>query len=315
LERACTFSFSAVCGLARRHMWILPRIAILAGTLTLCCAYPPARGADIVFAPEFTLNELYVMNVETGSVTKTSLGLAHIQELTYSQARKTLAFVASRTEDGPTHLFLLSWPGLRLQRVPDAPNHAHPYRPQFDPDGKNIYAVNYGPVIFRYSLEMHDWRKMSIEGVADPHIQGLAISPSSHLAAISPSDFKGFLIASTDSDHFTVDRLVLRDFDSCSSAHWLDETHIVFLGRKKPGRQFVWTLDLDTGTTQQLTHEPLGTRDFMSLSADGKHLVFTATDSDSPEWTIWSLSLDSTAAVKLLPGKKDDSYLFPTWLD
>lgn len=294
---------------------IVPVRQVAAGLLCGWIAYPVARAADIAFVPEFTENAFYVLNVETSSVTKSSMGFAHIEELTYSHVRKTIAFVGSRTHEGQSHLFLMSWPGLQLQRVPDAPNRADPYRPQFDPDGKNIYAVNYGPVIFRYSLEAHTWKQFPIEGVVDPHVQGLAFSPSGHLAAISPGDFKGFLIASTDSDHFKVVRTVLKDFYGCASAHWRDESHIVFLGRKVPGLQFVWTLDLGTGQTQQLTHEPLGTRDFASLSTDGNHLVFTATDSESPEWTVWSLSLDTTAPVKLLPGTKNDSYLFPTWLD
>ena len=292
----------------------MARITVLIGALTLS-PHLQVRGADIAFAPEFGGDALYVMNTENRSVIKKSLGLGRIQELAYSHVRRTIAFVGSRTEEDPAHLFLLSWPGEKLRRVPDAPNRAHPYRPQFDPDGENIYAVNYGPVIFRYSLEKQDWRPVAVEGVADLHVQGVAFSPSGRLVTISPGHFKGFLIASVDKDHFKVIRSILADFDSCISAHWIDESHIVFLGRKTPGLQFLWSFDMQTGQTQQLTHQPLGTRDFLSLSNDGRGVVFTATDSVRPDWTVWSLSLDSDTPVKLLPGQKDNSYLFPTWLD
>jgi hypothetical protein len=147
-------------------------------------------------------------------------------------------------------------------------------------------------------------------------VQAIAVSPSGHLAAISPADFKGFLIAEVAPNRVRVLRTVLTDFDNCISAHWIDEGHIVFLGRKTAGYQSVWLLNLGSGQLSQLTHPPLGTRDFLSLSSDRGSVVFTASDTIMPaEWTLWRLDLTGKEPIRLIPGKQDSSFLFPTWID
>jgi len=276
------------------------------------CNAGTAGTAEIAFTTEFA-GDLYVMDARTLSVQRISVGLTSIGDLAYSHRNRTLALVGSQRGGGPQSIFLLTWPGAKLRRIP-YPSGAAPYRPQFDPEGRYIYAVNYGPEIFRYSLQGGHWARLPVDGVKDIHVQMLALSPSGHLAVISPADFKGFLIAEVAPDHFRVTRTVLSDFDSCTSAQWIDENHIVFLGRKTPGYQFVWLLDLETGQLRQLTQPPIGTRDFLSLSRDGTTLVFTATDTNF-EWTLWRLNLNSQGPIRLLPPKPDDSYLFPTWID
>jgi Tol biopolymer transport system component len=243
-----------------------------------------ADTVEIAFTSESS-GGLYVMDAQTLAVKKKSLGLSTIEDLAYSPRNKTLALVGSRGNDGQRSLFLLKWPGTKVQRIP-YPKDGAPYRPQFDPEGKYLYAVNYGPEIFRYSLKGGEWTRLPVQGIQDLQVQEIAVSPSGHLAAMSPADFKGLLIAEVAPNHFRVLRTVLSDFDNCTSTHWIDDTHIVFLGRKTAGYQSVWLLNLGTGQLSQLTHPPLGTRDFLSLSSNGSSVVFTASDTIMPaEWT------------------------------
>jgi hypothetical protein len=273
-----------------------------------------AATAEIAFTSELS-GGLYVLDAGTLSMTRKSLGLTAIGDLVYSAPNKMLALSGSKHGDGQPSLFLLKWPGTKLQRIP-YPKDGAPYRPQFDPAGRYLYAVNYGPEVFRYSLKSGDWTHIPVEGSQDLHAQEIALAPSGHLAAISPADFKGFWIAEVAPDHFRVLRRVLADFNSSTAAHWIDDSHIVFLGRKAEGYQFVWSLNLDTGQLVQLTHLPLGTRDFLSLSRDGHSVVFTASDTISPaEWTLWRLDLNGKEPTRLIHGKQDGPFLSPAWID
>lgn len=269
---------------------------------------------EIAFTSELS-SGLYVMDARTLSVKRKSLGLTTIEDLAYSPRAKTLALIGSKGGDGQQSLFLLNWPEAKVKRIP-YPKDGAPYRPRFDPDGRYLYAVNYGPEIFRYSLKGGEWTRVPVQGMQDLHVQAIAVSPSGHLAALSPADFKGFVITEVASDHFRVLRTVLADFNSCNSAQWIDDGHIVFLGRRTEGYQSVWLLDLGTGQLSQLTHPPLGTRDFLSLSSDGKSVVFTASDTIVPaEWTLWRLDLSAKEPIRLIPGKEGNSFLLPTWID
>jgi len=294
----------------------LRRALAWVATCALVCAAADqvaAQSPQIAFASEFGGGELYVMDANTLAITKTQLGLATIEDLTYSRPLKTLAFGGTRKGTSARGLFLLKWPGDKLERIPKAKGES-PYRPQFDPQGRYLYAVDYGVTIARYSLVERKWARIPVVAASRPHIQEVAFSPSGKLAAISKDSFKGFLIAEVAADHFRVTRELLSDFDSCISPHWLDESHIVVLCRKIPGLQFVWTLDLTTEEVHQLTQAPLGTRDFLSVSGDSRSVVFTGIDKQYA-WTLWRLRLENSKPVQLLPPKQDDSYLFPTWMD
>jgi Tol biopolymer transport system component len=292
-------------------------VAAAAVAIGLGIAVSTAALADtpeIAFTSEFS-GGLYVMDAQTLSVKRKSLGLTTIEDLAYSSSSKTLALIGSRGKDGQRSLFLLKWPGTKVQLIA-YPKEGAPYRPEFDPEGRFLYAVNYGSEVFRYSLKGGEWARVPVQGIQDLHVQEIAVSPSGHLAALSPADFKGFLIAEVAPEHFRVLRAVVTDFNSCTSAHWIDDSHIVFLGRKSEGYQSVWQLDLGSGQLRQLTHPPLGTRDFLSLSGDGRSVVFTGSDTISPAvWTLWRLDLTAKDPVRLIPGKQDSSFLFPAWID
>ncbi len=291
----------------------------LSALLAFCCGLLASNAswaatAEIAFTSESS-GGLYVLDAQTLSVKRKSLGLTTIEDLAYSPRNKTLALIGSKGNDGQRSLFLLKWPATKLLRIP-YPKDGAPYHPQFDPEGRYLYAVNYGPEIFRYSLSGGEWTRLPVQGIPDLHVQAIAVSPSGRLAAMSPADFKGFLIAEVAPNRFRVLRTVLTDFDNCISPHWIDDGHIVFLGRKTAGYQSVWLLNVGTGQLNQLTQPPLGTRDFLSLSSNGSSVVFTASDTIMPaEWTLWRLDLSGKEPTRLIPGKQDSSFLFPVWIE
>lgn len=269
----------------------------------------------IAFTSEFD-GDLFLMDVHTLRVTKNALSLISIGDLAYSRNRGLLALTGGRRHDHSKSLFLVPIAGGGLQRISASfPGGGSPYRPQFDPAGNFVYAVDYTAGLFRFSLDNRQWDRVTVEGAEGLHPQGLSFSSSGRLIAISPGDFKGFLIVDSADGHLRLRRQVLADFNSCTSAQWLNESEFVFAGRKLPGLQFLWLFNIDTGELRQLTHEPVGSRDFLSVSASMGQVYFTGSDSSKAlEWAIWELPLDTLQPVKLTKMHHEESFLFPVWL-
>jgi len=275
-----------------------------------------SRGGRIIYASEFD-GRLLVVDTETRVVETHPLRFAKVGDLAYNQTSHTLALVGTRTQDRQQSLYLLRWPGQDLQLISRGTStHGSPYRPAFDPSGEYVYAVDYGPNIFRYARTKKKWEEIPVDGPTDFHAQGLAFSPSGHFAALSPGDFKGFVIADVRSDQFRALHTVLSDFEGCISPHWIDDNTIVFAGRQRPGLQFLWELNVTTGELRQLTGPPIGARDFLSVSPDGQMVAFTATGGKlRAEWAIWLLSPNTREPSRLTPENIRDSFLFPTWIE
>jgi len=190
------------------------------------------------------------------------------------------------------------------------------YRPTFDATGQNLYAVNYSNGIFRYSFQRHQWQKVRVLGRNGLNPQGLSFSRSGRRAAISHDNFVGFLIAEVKDDELKIEREVLTDFQSVISPRWLGDDILIFAGRRKPGLQFLWKLDLNLGTVEQLTAAPIAVRDFLTLSADGKTVAFTGSrQGASLEWRLWETSTEKNSPKQLTAGGKLSSHLFPTFID
>jgi hypothetical protein len=269
----------------------------------------------IAFTSEFD-GDLFLMDVHTLSITKKVLGLVSIGDLAYSRARGLLALTGARRHDHSESLFLMPIAGGGLQRISaSSPGGGSPYRPQFDPPGNFVHAVDYTAGLFRFSLESRQWNRVAVEGVKGLHSQGLSLSSSGRLIAISPGDFKGFLIVDLAASHLRLFRQVLADFNSFTSAGWLNDSEFVFAGRKLPGLQSLWLFNIDTGELRQLTHEPVWSRDFLSVSASMRQVYFTESDSSKAlERAIWELPLDTLQPVELTQMHHEDSFLSPVWL-
>jgi len=273
------------------------------------------KGA-IAFAAEHEGGLHYVLP-PSGEVHNVPFDKQNVADLAYSQKRGELAFFASKSHGPRGTLYLMNVATGHSKILLSAKeNRNELYRPTFDPSGDYLYAVNYSNGIFRYSFPGHRWEKVKVLGRDGLNPQGLSFSPSGHKAAISQGEFVGLLIAEVEGDRLRIQREVLSDFQSVISPRWLSDDALVFAGRRKPGLQFLWKLDLKSGSVEQLTSAPVGARDFLTLEADGKTVVFTGTREGDPlEWRLWEASTDKTPAKQLTAGGKLSSHLFPTFID
>ena len=257
---------------------------------------------------------LHMLDLHTSRIRELKIGLPNTGNLDFNGKTKLLVFEGSRGHHAPRSLYLLNIENNKKYLIYDA-NTSKPilYRPKFHPDGVHLYAVNYGEGIFRYSLSSKLWEKLQIAGQANLNPQGLSFSKSGKRVAISPGDFKGFLLARIVDTGLFIEKHLLNDFGSCIAAQWVGENKIVFAGRMKPGLQFIWSFDLETGELKQLTQPPIGTRDFLSLSQDEKTIVFTGTG-EPLEWRLWQISIDGTDLKQLTKGGVLSGHLSPVWI-
>lgn len=253
-------------------------------------------------------------DLKNDTVSKVDIGYSSIGGLAYSKIAKVLAIVAASDHDAPTHFYLFSGNPNSLIKIPSSKTAEDLYRPVFDPEGKYLYALNYDLGIYRYSLVDQKWGGVKIENAPGLNPQRLSFSPKGNRFAISPAHFDGFLIGEIIQGRFVVKEQILKKFNSCISANWIDENRIVFAGRKKEGIQYLWIADLITGKVSQLTKGIPATRDFLSLSPDRLSVVFVGTDSDY-DWRIWSINLDGTDLKKLTKSDESSGHLEPVWVE
>jgi sugar lactone lactonase YvrE len=107
---------------------------------------------------------------------------------------------------------------------------------------------------------------------------------------------------------------VLSDFLNCMSPVWIGDETLLFAGLRGEGLEevpeYIWRFDLRTGKLRHLTDRSLGTNNYLTLSADEKTIVFTAT-TRSTEWRLWEISVDGTGLRQLTRGKTSPAHLSP----
>ena len=255
---------------------------------------------------------MQAVNTRTGETHPIDVGMMNIGDLAYSHKRNTLVFEGSKRHGEPRAIYLYELGSKRNKRLYNPTSYKDTiYRPQFHPSGDFLYALNYTTGIFQYSFASEEWKKIQVENTKEVNFQGVSISRSGNKVALSPSMFKGFLIGELDNNRIRITNTILVDFNSCISPRWIGDNTIVFAGRKTKGKQYLWKVSLDTGVAEQLTKEPLGTRDFLDVSIDESTIVFTATDS-SYEWRLWTID---TNGEELKPLTKTGlGHLSPVWI-
>ena len=273
------------------------------------------KGA-IAFAAEHEGGLHYIQPL-SAQVHNVAFDQMNVGELAYSHERRQLAFFASKSHGGRESLYLMDTESGRLSVVLSArQNRKALHRPAFDPSGHHLYALNYSAGIFRYSFKERRWQEVKVVGRDSLHPQGLSFSKSGRRAAISHERFAGLLIAQVSDSGIAIEREVLTDFDSVISPRWSSDDVLVFAGRRRPGLQFLWKLDLNSGAVEQLTSSPIAARDFLSLSDDGKTVVFTGTKEGEPlEWRLWEMPIRNGTPTQLTSGGELSSHLFPTFIE
>jgi Tol biopolymer transport system component len=295
-------------------MW--KAFACLSFSVVLLAHFPPSR--RIAFVREHT-EGLYLLDYGSGRSHTLDVGMSNVQGLAYSAKAALLAFEGSKDEDEPPALYVFHLKDRRRELIHKASEDDILYRPAFDPDGNHVYAVNYSRGIFRYTLAKKTWDRVPVSGggaVLNP--QMLAFSKTGKKVAISPAHFQGFLIARVVGGGFVLEQHLLTDFRSCTSPQWIGDQAIVFAGRREEGPQYLWRLNLGSGGgVTQLTHPPMYTRDFLSLSADETTVVFTGSDTKEPlAWRLWQISVDGAGLRQLTRGGYAlYSHLWPVWIE
>ena len=256
---------------------------------------------------------LFVLNTVDGSIRSVSVGFLGIGDLAYSPKSNLLAFVGASSHSELSSLYLLDLESNKKELIYKSQANHTLYRPAFDRTGQYLYAVNYESGIHKYSLASKTWNKVKVSGIKDLNPQGIAFSSSGKKVAISPGNFEGLIIANVESDRLEVIGYLLKEFGTCINPQWIDENSLVFAGRATPGLQFLWKLDIYSEKLTQITHPPLGVRDFLSLSKDGDKIVFTGTT--EREWRLWQVNIDGTELLQLTKGGELSSHLSPVWVE
>jgi hypothetical protein len=286
------------------------------GTLFLLYALLAAESGptgQVAFTGEFD-GKIYVLDVASKQINELPVGNLDVKDLAYSNKARRFAFGALDGHTERLSLYILSLKDGGKRRIYQATSGIPQlYRPMFDPTGENLYAVNFAAGVFRYSFARQTWDKVAITGAEHINPQGLSFSDSGQEVAILPGNFKGLLIARVLNGRFVIDKHVVPEFSAISPA-WIGDEAIVFAGRRQEGLQFIWRLDVPSGKLTQLTSPPLGARDYLSLSADEKTIVFTGTDRAQADWKLWQVSVNGTQAHQLSPSSSMSDCLHPVWI-
>ena len=284
--------------------------------LLLIAAYPHPTNARIAGIIAFSVEHeggLQILDPATGEFKALDVGMLSIGDLAYNRNRQLLIFEGSKDHQIPKAIYTYDFKSRKIKRIyKPSSDEDELYRSEVAPGGDHLFALNYDMGIFRYSFDNGKWEKAQVTGGTETNFQAISISPSGKKVALSPWLFNGFLLGHLDGTQIRIEKYILADFDSCASPRWVGDDVIVFLGRKKAGYQYLWKASLNTGKVEQLTHKPLGTRDFMDISSDGKTIVFTATDS-SYDWRLWKIQIDGKGLEPLT--KTGQGHLYPVWIE
>lgn len=259
---------------------------------------------------------LHILDPVTGNIERIDVGFWDVGDLAYSPTARLLAFEASSSHTTPPSLYLLGYEDSGPTLVFQSTEDVFLYRPEFDPAGRYLYAVNVLSGIHRFSLADSLWTLVHVNGAPGLQPQRISISPSGERVAISPRRYDGFLIGRINDSGFAIEHHLLKEYESCYSPRWVSEDRIVFAGRLSPGIEQIWALDLVSEEVAQLTYDPVATRGHLSLSPDRQEIVFTATNRHQPlEWRLWRINIDGSGLQQLTRGGSLSSHLSPVFID
>jgi hypothetical protein len=200
------------------------------------------------------------------------------------------------------------------------------YRPAWSPDGQHVHAINYdlGRAVEKWDSSGRNRIVLPVTGLEDqqlrsgdvplPNIlQMISLSPSGKWAALLTRDFKEMLIAEVGDTSLSVRKVIPRGFRYVAQSAWLDDEHLLFIGKLDSTRGELWELDVQTGTTRRRGIDGLWLRDYFALSPDGKSVLVTAVnDAQSVSWNLWQYSLETSHSKQLTMGRETED-VEPSW--
>jgi len=190
-------------------------------------------------------------------------------------------------------------------------------RPTWSPDGRYIYAISgkFGGAVVRWDASGKNRVAIPVTGLNDPHLffQRISLSPSGKRAAILTGDFKEMLITDVSEKALSARKVLPRGFSYVAQSVWLDDEHLLFVGRQGGTRGELWGLDIRSETATKRGISDLWLRDFVALSADQKSVVVTATkNSEEVSWDLWQYFPESSYLKRLTSGTQDEN-VEPSW--
>ncbi len=222
--------------------------------------------------------------------------------------------------DGDRILELIDGLGNKIREVNKSFNFM---RPVWSPDGSHIYALKYGigPQIGQWDSNGMNFKFVPIVGAPNntnaPNSQGdfqmISFSPSGKSVALLNYGFKQIIVASVKEQQFVAQKELPTNFNYVAQSAWLDESHLLFVGRLNPGAANLWELNIGDGSTRLVEIPNLSLQDYFALSPDRKSVVVCATEKNQNLcWSLWEYLLGSPAAKRLTTRNLDSG---PTWGD
>ncbi len=189
--------------------------------------------------------------------------------------------------------------------------------PRWSPDGQYIYALSGKPEtsVVRWDASGKNRIVIPVTGAGHlrPPLHMLSFSPSGKRAAILTREFKEILISDVSDESLTVKKTLPRGFSYVAQSVWLDNEHLLFIGKKDSTRGELWELDVQSETTTRLGIDGLWLRDFVALSPDAKSVVVTGTkDGEDVSWNLWLYSLETSRLKRLTSGLRSED-VEPSW--
>jgi Tol biopolymer transport system component len=220
--------------------------------------------------------------------------------------------VKAGVHDGPSKLLIIGEDAKVIRTVTKSAGFI---RAAWSPDGKYFYALNYGlgRAVGRWNAEGTAFTTLPVQSKQSfDHVQMIAFSPNGTKAALLVDDFKKMLIARVNDSGFEVEQVLPANFSYVAQAAWLDDSRLLFVGKKDDPRAQVWELEVSHGSVRARGIEGLWIRDFLAMSPDRTSVVVcgTAVGDKETRWSLWKYSLASSALTRLTNGIED---VAPGW--
>jgi Tol biopolymer transport system component len=248
-----------------------------------------------------------VCSVSVENTAKPLCTTLHYQDLSWQPHGNRIVAV------GPGGLVLLDSKG-RLTSKAEGQSAG---RPTWSPDGQYIYAISgtVGGYVLRWNSTGKNRVIIPVIGVGDPrpYFQMISLSPSGKRAAILTLGFKSMLISDVSDKAWTATKILPRGFNYVAQSAWLDDEHLLFVGKQDSTRGELWELDLQSESITRRGIDGLWLRDFVTLSPDAKSVVVTGTkDGEDASWNLWQYSLETSRLTRLTSGLRSED-VGPSW--
>jgi WD40 repeat protein len=178
-------------------------------------------------------------------------------------------------------------------------------RPEWSPDGRYIFATCYklGHKIRVWDTKNYKYTDMDIIGFEDEYqfVQMISFSSDFKKAAILTDDFKKIIIADIKEKNFSAIKMVPDGFVYVAESKWINKNEIIFIGKRDPACQELWTININTDEVKRVGIDDLCIMDYFDISPDNNEVVVCANKkiNKEPMWRIWKYSLITGKTVRL----------------